>query len=125
MRPSGYLTRPDYRVDLLRRSNRVTAHHRGRRLAASDRAILVDEQDHALVCYFPRSDVDVTVLLPIPTHKTHCPFKGDADYWALPESPGQPVAWSYAEPYNEVAALAGHVAFYQDRVDVILGPKAG
>ena len=29
--------------------------------------------------------------------------------------------WSYREPYDAVADIAGHVAFYTDRVDVVVG----
>ena len=31
------------------------------------------------------------------------------------------MAWTYDEPYPEVAGLAGYVAFYQDRVSVSIG----
>lgn len=121
-RLSGYTTRPDYRVDLLRRSNRIEARTGGQLIAASARAILVDEQDHALVAYFPRSDVDMDALTPLAARTTHCPFKGDAQYWTLAAAPGEPVAWSYAAPYPEVAAIAEHIAFYLDRVVISLGP---
>jgi uncharacterized protein (DUF427 family) len=29
--------------------------------------------------------------------------------------------WSYREPYEAVADIAGHVAFYPDRVDIVVG----
>jgi uncharacterized protein (DUF427 family) len=29
--------------------------------------------------------------------------------------------WFYPAPYDAVAAIAGHVAFYTDRVEVIVG----
>jgi uncharacterized protein (DUF427 family) len=29
--------------------------------------------------------------------------------------------WSYCEPYDAVADIACHVAFYADRVDVVVG----
>jgi uncharacterized protein (DUF427 family) len=103
----------------------VEARILGRLVAASDRAILVDEQDHALIAYFPRADVAMAALLPTASRSTYCAFKGHADYWTLAAAPGAPVAWSYASPYLEVAAIAGHIAFYQDRVVVTLGPKGG
>ena len=122
--PSGYAAQPDYRIDLLRRPNRVTASIGGREIASSGRAIFVDEQGHALVTYFPQADVDMAALTPLAAMSTHCPFKGDADYWTLADAPGEPVAWSYAVPYAEVAEIAGCIAFFQDRVEVRLGPKA-
>lgn len=122
-RPSGYTARPDYRVDLLRRPNLITAIAGDRRIASSERAIIVDEQDHALVVYFPRADVDMAALIPLAARSTHCPFKGDAHYWTLADAPGEPVAWSYASPYPEVAAITDHIAFYQDKVAIVMGSK--
>jgi uncharacterized protein (DUF427 family) len=119
VKPSGYLDRPDYRVDLLRRRNRVTAHHVDQVLAETWDAVLVDEQDHGLVFYFPRDDVQLDVLVRT-DHHTRCPFKGVASYWRLGEGT-EPVAWSYEDPYPEVARIAGHVAFYQDQVQVEVG----
>ena len=117
-KPPGYLERYDYRVDILRRLNRVTAAREGVVLAESRHTLIVDEQDHGLVFYFPRADVRLDRLEPMPGHTTHCPFKGDACYWGLA---GEPVAWSYEAPYPEVGQIKGHVAFYQDRVTVSVG----
>jgi len=124
-RSSGYADRPDYRVNLLRRTNRVEARSDAHRLASSTRAVVVDEQEHALVVYFPREDVDMATLVPLDVRSTHCPFKGDAHYWALADAPGEPIAWSYPACYPEVAAITNHIAFYQDKVEVRLGAKAG
>jgi uncharacterized protein (DUF427 family) len=120
MKPSGYQTHPDYRVDLLHLRNHLRVSAGGRVIATSGKTILVDEQDHGVVVYFPRVDVIDGALIPVEARVTHCPFKGDANYWALAEG-GEPIAWSYAEPYPEVAAIKGHFAFDQDRVDVIIG----
>lgn len=119
MQPSGYVDRPDYRVDLLRRRNRVTVRHNGRVLAETEASLLVDEQDHGVVFYIPDADVRFDLLVPT-DDRSRCPYKGDARYWRLVDGVG-PVAWAYPEPYPEVAQLAGHVAFYQDRVQVEIG----
>jgi uncharacterized protein (DUF427 family) len=120
MKPSGYKTHPNYRIDLLQPRNHMRVSAAGREIATSGNTILVDEQDHGIVVYFPRVDVTDGALFPVEVRVTHCPFKGDAIYWALAEG-GEPIAWSYAEPYPEVAAIKDHVAFYQDRVDVTIG----
>jgi uncharacterized protein (DUF427 family) len=117
----GYLARPDYRVDLLRRRNRVTAAAGETALASTKRPIMVDEQGHGLVVYFPRCDVDLGVLVAVDDRTSFCPYKGNASYWALATAPAQPIAWSYEQPLDEVAAIRGLIAFYQDRVDVRLG----
>ena len=55
------------------------------------------------------------------TRTTRCPFKGTATYrtYAAPE--GEVLAWTYEQPYPEVARLAGYVAFFQDAVQVQIG----
>ena len=119
---SMYGERYDYRVDILARRNRVVARHGDVVLAETSRPLLVDEQDHGLVFYFPREDVRLEALQPTDT-VTYCPFKGKASHWALTAG-GEDVAWSYEDPYPEVGRLAGCIAFYQDRVDVSVGVAA-
>jgi len=119
MPPSGYVDRPDYRVDLLRRRNRVTARVGDRVIADTTSPLIVDEQDHGLVVYFPDADVDFEHLVTT-DDASRCPYKGQASYWRLRDGEA-PVAWAYHDPYPQVAALRGHVAFYQDRVSVEVG----
>ncbi|MEY2471255.1 MAG: hypothetical protein QOK28_584 [Actinomycetota bacterium] len=116
---SGFVTRPDYRVDLLARRNRFEARAGDAVLASSEHCLVVDEQDHGLVVYFPRADVHMEQLAP---HElvTRCPFKGLATHWSLPGG-GEPVAWSYEDPYTEMARIKDYVAFYQQRVTVTIG----
>jgi len=118
----GYNERFDYRVDILRRRNPITAVARdGVQLARTERALLVDEQNHGLVFYFPRNDVDMSKLEKI-ERVSHCPYKGVASYWALAGGDREtPVAWAYETPYPEVGQIADHIAFYQDRVTVSIG----
>jgi uncharacterized protein (DUF427 family) len=119
MEPSGYVERPDYRVDLLQRRNRFEVRADDVLLASSEQCVVVDEQDHGLVVYFPRVDVHLD-RLEASDRTSRCPFKGDASYWRLPGG-SEEVAWTYDDPYAEVARLAGYVAFYQDRVVVTVG----
>ena len=117
---SGYALRPDYHVGLLMRGNRMIASVRGQVLADSHHTILVDEQDHALVVYFPAADVAWDRLVAIDAYTTYCPFKGEASYWARTDDPLTPLAWCYATPLAEVAGIAGHIAFYQDDVRITI-----
>jgi uncharacterized protein (DUF427 family) len=119
--PSGYIERPDYRVDLLRRRNLVVARDGEAVLASSRRTILVDEQDHGLVVYFPADNVAWDRLVEMAGRSSVCPFKGEARYFALLADPGLPIAWCYGEPFIDVAGIAGHAAFYQDRITLTLG----
>ena len=125
---SMWAERPDYRVDLMPRRNRVTVRsdtvpgraERDDVIAETVRPLLVDEQDHGLVIYVPRDDVRMELLEPS-DKVTQCPFKGNASHWRLAGTDGPDVAWSYEEPFPEVARIAGYIAFYQDRVHVELG----
>ncbi len=117
---SRYRERPDYRVDLLARTNVMTAYLGEVRLARSDACLTVDEQDHGLVVYFPPDAVDFSRLEPT-GDRTVCPFKGQAVYWRAAGGEGPGRAWSYPEPFPEVARLAGYIAFDQEAVSVTIG----
>lgn len=116
---SGYIDRPDYRVDLLPRTNRTIARLGDRVIADSDRAVVVDEQGHALVSYFHPDDVRRDLLVAVAGKTSICPFKGEATYFAAADdATATPIAWTYPQPFVQVAALEGYIAFYQDRVSV-------
>lgn len=117
---SAFRERPDYRVDLLARTNTMAARLGDALLASSTACLVVDEQDHGLVVYFPPDAVDFSQLEPVDL-RTVCPFKGEAVYWRTPVRGGRWVAWSYPTPFPEVARLAGYVAFDQDTVSVTIG----
>ncbi len=51
------------------------------------------------------------------SHSTHCPFKGDASYFSFVNGPENAV-WSYEQPYDEVAAIREHLAFYPDKAEI-------
>jgi len=117
-RESLWKQHPDYRVDLEPDPARVRARLGGEALAESDRTLRVHETGHAPVTYFPRDDVRFEHLEPT-AHETFCPFKGEASYWTA-RAGGRTeanLAWSYEDPFDEVAGLAGYVAFYPDRVE--------
>lgn len=89
-------------------------------IANSTRALVMRATGALPVHYIPREDVDMTQLLPTPL-ATYCPYKGDAAYWTIrtPERTVENAAWSYEAPYPDVAPIAGHLAFYADRVHLI------
>lgn len=82
-------------------------------------AIEMTEGSYAPVIYFPRADIAMAFLEPS-TKTTHCPHKGDASYYSIAAKSGliEDAAWSYEAPLGEVADIAGHLAFYTDRVTV-------
>jgi uncharacterized protein (DUF427 family) len=120
LEPSGFVERPDYRVDLLARRNRLTVVSEGVVLAESQRCLLVDEQDHGLVFYFPPDDVRLDLFVP-DERTSRCPYEGTATYRRFAGPSGDILIWSYEHPYPEVARLAGYVGFFQDAVEIRVG----
>ena len=88
-------------------------------VADSDRALILREAGHAPVHYFPPEDVAFALLEPT-DHTSWCPYKGEADYHSIPAGGERSTnaAWRYREAFPAVAAIAGYVAFYRDRVDI-------
>ncbi len=112
---------PGYRVDLMPWRGRGRVRLGERVLAESDACLLVLESDHAAQLYFPEASV-AWEHFAATDHHTVCPFKGEADYWTLAAS-APPLAncvWAYRTPLEQVAGLAGYVAFYPDRFEVEL-----
>lgn len=100
-------------------SSRVRVVHAGRTIAETTRAIRILETSQPPGFYLPPDDVDLTVLTPSST-STACEWKGLASYVDL-TVPGSPTvadaAWTYPSPAPRFAAIAGHLAFYPQRVD--------
>jgi uncharacterized protein (DUF427 family) len=51
------------------------------------------------------------------SHRTHCPFKGDASYFSFKDGPENAV-WSYEQPYDDVEVIKDLLAFYPDKVEI-------
>jgi uncharacterized protein (DUF427 family) len=103
-----------------RNPNRVTVTFNGQVVADTRRAVMLGATGSAPVPYIPREDVDMTLLLRT-RHATHCPYKGDAAYYSIRAGGrlAENAVWTYEAPYPEAAPIAGHLAFYPDRVDAI------
>lgn len=100
---------------------RVTIRFGGRIVADTRRALTLREGRLPPVQYVPREDADMSLLQPT-THRSHCPFKGDASYFtvAAGDSTAENAVWSYEAPLPAAAAIASYLAFYPDRVEITL-----
>ena len=90
----------------------------GELLAATDKALRLEETGLPPRFYIPRSDVRMDLLEPTSFHTT-CPFKGEASYWTA-EVGGQRhdgVVWAYEAPISAAAEIAGFLSFYPDRTE--------
>jgi uncharacterized protein (DUF427 family) len=111
---------PDHPINVVTNPNRVRVRFAGRIVADTTRALTLAEASYPLVQYIPRADVDMD-LLARTAHKTHCPYKGDAAYYSIAADgrTTENAVWTYEQPYPAVAPIAGHLAFYRNRVDAI------
>lgn len=110
---------PHTRVDVLPSSRHVRVLVNGEVVADSHRPWLLFETGLPTRYYLPKVDVRMDLLEPTDT-VTHCPYKGDAQYWAV-RAGGETVpdiAWSYRHPVPESIRVAGAVSFYNERVDI-------
>ena len=117
----GHPQDPFHRIDVRRSSRHVVFELNGVVLADSSRPRLLFEAGFPLTRYYlPKDDVRVD-LLPIKT-RTACAYKGAASHWSVANGSDivPDVAWSYEDPLPDAADVRGFVAFYQERVDVIV-----
>ncbi len=77
------------------------------------------EGSNAPVMYFPRADIAMAMLDRSDRHST-CPWKGEASYFSIVTPAGKMAnaVWSYETPKPGCEAIAGHLAFYTDRVTI-------
>ena len=94
-------------------------------IAETDDALTLQESTYPAVQYVPLADVDPAVLERT-DHTTYCPYKGDASYYSLVADGDSHdnAVWTYEAPYDAVAPIAGHVAFYPNVVDVRTYPRS-
>jgi uncharacterized protein (DUF427 family) len=92
----------------------------GRIIAESTQALRLEEKGYPPVYYLPRNDTDMSLLFRT-THYSYCPYKGDCTYYSIPigGSKSEYTVWTYEQPYEAVAEIKEHLAFYRSRVDAI------
>ncbi|MDQ0562632.1 uncharacterized protein (DUF427 family) [Rhizobium mesoamericanum] len=111
---------PDHPITVRPNPARVVVKLRGQTIADSRNALTLKEASYPAVQYIPRSDVDMS-LLTRSDHHTYCPYKGEASYFGIVSGAERSTnaVWTYESPYGAVREIAGHLAFYPDRVDSI------
>jgi uncharacterized protein (DUF427 family) len=111
---------PDHPITIERNLKRVVVSVGDAVLADSRDVLILREAGYPAVQYIPRKDVDMT-LLERSAHATYCPYKGDCAYFSIPSGGERAInaVWTYEAPYEVVAAIKNHLAFYPDRVDSI------
>ncbi len=118
---------PDHPIAITASARPVRVTFGGEVIALSRRALTLAEAAYPPVHYIPREDVRMD-RLQRSAKSTHCPYKGDASYFTISAGgrTASDAVWSYEHPFPAMAEIAGHLAFYPDRVDSIeeLEPEA-
>jgi uncharacterized protein (DUF427 family) len=119
----GFATHPHHRIAITPDTARVRVVFNDLVIADSRRALRLEEDGYGPVYYLPRGDVRMD-LLARTDHSTRCPFKGEASYYSLKVSDqgAENAVWSYETPYDEMAAIKEHLAFYPNKVAIRVEP---
>jgi uncharacterized protein (DUF427 family) len=111
---------PFHRIDVPSSSRPVRLELDGTVLAESSRPVLLFETMLPARYYLPREDI-MAELVRSGT-RTYCACNGQASYWSatagghvLPD-----IAWTYEEPLHDAARVRGLIAFFGERLDVVL-----
>ena len=109
---------PHKRVDPLPSSRHIEVYVDGRKLADTTRPVLLFETHLPIRYYIPPEDVDFDQLERTDL-RTRCPYKGIASYWSVRDyDRGKNIVWSYEDPIPAADAIRGHIAFYNEVVDI-------
>lgn len=122
----GHPRNPYTRVDALRSHRHIRVELDGIVLADTGSPVLLFETGLPTRYYMDPTDVAFEYLEPSPT-QTLCPYKGvTSGYWSVRLGPPddqavhQDLAWTYHYPLPAVGQIAGLVAFYNEKLDIVV-----
>lgn len=113
----GHPRDPFHRIEIVHSSRSVRVERDGDLLAVSTRPYLLLEAPLPVRYYLPREDISDGILRPSST-RTLCAYKGQATYWSMENE--DDIAWSYPAPLREAAEVTDRIAFFNERVDLIV-----
>jgi uncharacterized protein (DUF427 family) len=116
---AGHPRSPYHRVDVRRSLRTVRIELDGEVVAETTGARLLCETGLPMRFYLPREDI--RARLQATPSRSYCPYKGEASWWSIEGH--DDIGWSYEQPMPELAAVAGLVAFWDERVDVFIDGK--
>lgn len=116
----AFAANPGHTITVAPHDGHVTVRFNGTVVAETDRALSLKEANYPAVLYIPLDDCSPDHFQKT-SHQTKCPFKGTASYWTLSAGgkSAENAVWGYMEPFDQVAEIAGHVAFYPDKVEMV------
>ena len=109
---------PGYVVFTLPAPKRIRVRAGGETIADTVEGLILFESDHLPVYYFPVESVRMD-LFERSTHKSSCPYKGEAEYASLAgqDSRYTNVMWRYPNPIPACPPIGGYVSFDWHGVD--------
>jgi uncharacterized protein (DUF427 family) len=113
----GHPRDPFHRIDIVHSSRHVRVERDGEVLAESTTPYLLFEPPLPVRYYLLPEDVSPGALRPSGT-RTFCAYKGQASYWSLEHE--EDIAWSYPKPLREAAEVTNRIAFFNERVDLVV-----
>ncbi|MER9327107.1 DUF427 domain-containing protein [Mesorhizobium sp. M0488] len=119
----GFQRNPDKIITIEPYAGTVTVRAGDTVIASSGKAKVLTEAPYPAAFYIPFADIDFGKLRAT-EHQTHCPYKGDASYWSvLPAGEaGKDAMWAYRRPFDEMAEIRDHGAFYASKVSIEAKP---
>jgi uncharacterized protein (DUF427 family) len=110
---------PDHPITITANPKRVRISLGGIVIAETNTALKLKEASYPAVNYVPRKDANMA-LLARTARVTHCPYKGDANYFSI-VADGKTIEnaiWTYEAPFPAMTEISGHLAFYPDKVKI-------
>ena len=110
---------PDHPISIAPCQKRVVVRFGNAVVADTTNALELQEASYPPIVYVPRRDAKLSHFEPS-NRRTHCPYKGDASYFHLTASGrrSENAVWSYETPFPAMREIAGHLAFYPDRITI-------
>jgi uncharacterized protein (DUF427 family) len=110
---------PDHPITITPNPKRIRVSAAGVVIADTTHALTLKEASYPSVQYVPRNDANLE-LLARTDRVTHCPYKGDANYFSI-VTDGKTIEnsiWTYENPFPAMTEISGHLAFYPDKVTI-------
>ncbi len=110
---------PDHPITISPTLRRIRVSVGDTTIADTTRALTLKEATYPAVQYIPRADARMANLVRT-DRVTHCPYKGDANYFSIrtADSLIDSSSWTYEQPFPTMAEIAGYLAFYPDKVTI-------
>ncbi|QPC94111.1 DUF427 domain-containing protein [Mesorhizobium sp. INR15] len=119
----GFQRNPDKVITVEPYIGTVTVRAGDTIVASSTKARVLTEAPYSPAFYIPFDDINFDQLRGTDM-STHCPYKGDASYWSVLAAgeAGKDAMWAYEQPFDEMAEIRNHGAFYASKVTIEATP---